>query len=291
MREQERNKRSRVSGEKKIAQRKWPTIRSHTKLANAMTTGNKRLSQINHKKEHLLEELSSLNLPQTIKPKFKLNGLDHHKPLIRIQDTSIAYESGAVILEDIHFHLNGCERVALYGDNASGKSTFAKAILEDSHIKRTGEWTLPQYNTVGYLDQHYQHLDCDETVLDLMKSQMPHASHAELRAHLNDFLFRKNEEVEIKVKDLSGGEKARLSLALIAANPPKLLVLDEVTNNVDLETRDHIIGVLREFPGAILVISHDHDFLESIHIETRYHIHQGKIHHFNGEQAEGVHHD
>jgi ATPase subunit of ABC transporter with duplicated ATPase domains len=120
-----------------------------------------------------------------------------------------------------------------------------------------------------------------------MKSQMPHASPAELRVHLNDFLFRKNEEVEIKVKDLSGGEKARLSLALIAANPPKLLILDEVTNNVDLETRDHIIEVLREFPGAMLVISHDHDFLKSIHIETRYHVHQGKIHHFNEEQSQG----
>ncbi|KTD53975.1 ABC-F family ATP-binding cassette domain-containing protein [Legionella quateirensis] len=291
MREQERNKRSRVQGEKKIAQRKWPTIRSHSKLANAMTTGNQRLSQINHKKQQALEELSSLNLPETIKPKFKLNGLDHHKPLIRIQDASIAYEAFDVILEEIHFHLNGCERVALYGDNASGKSTFVKAILGDSHIKRTGEWTLPERNTIGYLDQHYQHLDCDETVLDLMKSQMPHASHAELRVHLNDFLFRKNEEVELQVKDLSGGEKARLSLALIAANPPKLLILDEVTNNVDLETRAHIIEVLREFPGAMLVISHDHDFLESIHIETRYHVHQGKIYHFNGEQSEGVYHD
>ncbi|HAT2073497.1 TPA: ABC-F family ATP-binding cassette domain-containing protein [Legionella pneumophila] len=287
MKTQERNKRSRVQGEKKIAQPKWPTIQSHTKLSSAMTTGNKRLSQINHKKQHLLEERSSLSLPETIKPKFKLNGLDHHRPLISIQDASIAYEAFDVILKGINFHLNGCERVALYGDNASGKSSFVKAILEDSHIKRTGEWTLPSRNTVGYLDQHYQHLDCDETVLDLMKNQMPHASHAELRVHLNDFLFRKNEEVEIKAKYLFGGEKARLSLALIAANPPKLLVLDEVTNNVDLETRAHIIQVLCEFPGAMLVISHDHDFLESIHIGTRYHLHQGKVHHFNGEQSQG----
>lgn len=291
MREQERNKRSRVQGEKKIAHRKWPTIRSPTKLSSAMTTGNKRLSQINHKKQHLLEELSSLNLPETLKPQFKLNGLDYHKPLISIQDASIAYEAFDVILEEIHFHLNGCERVALYGDNASGKSTFVKALLGDSQIKRIGEWTLPQSNTIGYLDQHYQHLDRDETVLDLMKSQMPHASHAELRAHLSDFLFRKNEEVEIKVKYLSGGEKARLSFALIAANPPKLIILDEVTNNIDLETRTHIIEVLRQFPGAILVISHDHDFLESIHIETRYHLHCRRIHYFNEEQSEGAHYD
>lgn len=290
MREQERNKRLRVQGEKKIAQRKWPTIRSHNKLAKAITTGDKRLSHIHHKKQQLLEELSSLNLPEMIKPKFKLNGLDHHKPLIRIQEASIAYESGGVILEDIYFHLSGGERVALYGDNATGKSTFVKAILRDSQIKRKGEWTVPHCNTIGYLDQHYQHLSDDETVLDLMHCKIPHASHAEIRAHLNDFLFRKNEEVEIKVKNLSGGEKTRLSLALIAANPPKLLILDEVTNNVDLETRAHIIEVLCEFPGAMLVISHDHDFLESIHIETKYQIHQGKIRRF-AEQLGVIHYD
>ncbi|MDW9178605.1 ATP-binding cassette domain-containing protein [Legionella pneumophila] len=277
MREQERNKRSRVQGEKKIAQRKWPTIRSHTKLGNAMTTGNKRLSQINHKKQHLLEELSSLSFPEVIKPKFKLNGQEHHKSLISIQDASIAYESGGLILDDIQFYLHGCERVALYGDNASGKSTFVKAILGDSKITRTGEWTIPNPNAIGYLDQHYQHLSFEETVLDLMRSKMPEASHAEIRSHLNDFLFRKNEEVELKVNNLSGGEKARLSLALIAASPPRLLILDEVTNNVDLETRTHIIEVLREFPGGMLVISHDKDFLESIQIETNYQIHQGTL--------------
>ncbi|HAT8180106.1 TPA: ATP-binding cassette domain-containing protein [Legionella pneumophila] len=290
MREQERNKRLRVQGEKKIAQRKWPTIRSHTKLASAITMGNKRLSHINHKKQLLLEELSSLNLTEVIQPKFKLNGLDHYKPLIRIHDASIAYESD-VIIEDIYFHLSGCERVALHGNNASGKSTFVKAILGESQIKRTGEWAVPNCNTIGYLDQHYQHLNFNETVLDLMSSKMPHASHAEIRAHLNDFLFRKNEEVEIKVKSLSGGEKVRLSLALIAANPPKLLILDEITNNVDLETRTHIIEVLREFPSAMLVISHDHDFLESIHIETKYQIHQRKLYGFNDAYLEGIHHD
>ncbi|HAT1595128.1 TPA: ATP-binding cassette domain-containing protein [Legionella pneumophila] len=290
MREQERNKRSRVQGEKKIAQRKWPTIRSHTKLGSAITTGNKRLSDICHKKQQLIEELSSLNLTEVIQPKFKLKGLEHHKPLIRIQDASIAYESG-VILKDIYFHLSGCERVALHGNNASGKSTFVKAILGDSQIKRTGEWAVPNCNTIGYLDQHYQHLNLNETVLDLMSSKMLHATYAEIRAHLNDFLFRKNEEVEIKVKSLSGGEKARLSLALIAAEPPKLLILDEITNNVDLETRTHIIEVLSIFPGAMLVISHDHNFLESIHIETRYQIHQGKLYGFSDAYLEVIHHD
>jgi ATPase subunit of ABC transporter with duplicated ATPase domains len=177
------------------------------------------------------------------------------------------------------------------GDNASGKSTFVKALLADTQIKRTGEWIVPDYTVLGYLDQHYQHLDPEATVLDLMMTKMPHASHAEIRAHLNDFLFRKNEEVLISVKNISGGEKVRLSLALIAAAPPKLLILDEITNNVDRETRNHIIEVLREFPGAILVISHDNEFLESIHIETKYQIEQGKIHPCHDAHLEVVKHE
>lgn len=277
MKEQERNKRSRIQGEKKLSQRKWPTIRSHTKLGNAITTGDKRLSQINHKKQQLMEALSSLHQSEVIKPKFNLTGLDHNKPLINIQNASIAYENGPTILENIYVDLKSQERMALIGENASGKSTFVKALLKDSQINRTGEWMVPHCNAIGYLDQHYQHLNPEETVLDLMMNKMPHASHNEIRSHLNDFLFRKNEEVKIKVKNLSGGEKARLSMALIAANPPKLLILDEITNNVDLETRTHIIEVLREFPGGLLIISHDNDFLESILIETKYLLHQGKM--------------
>jgi ATPase subunit of ABC transporter with duplicated ATPase domains len=291
MKEQERNKRSRIQGEKKIAQRKWPTVRSHTKLAKAITTSDNRISQLGHKKQQLLEDLSSLSRPEVIKPKFKIKGFEHHKPLIRIQEASIAYEQGPLILEDIQFHLNAQERVALIGDNASGKSSFVKALLGAMQIKRTGEWIIPPCHSIGNLDQHYQHLHPEETVFDLMTAKMPQATQAEIRAHLNDFLFRKNEEVHLQVKNLSGGEKARLSLALIAANPPRLLILDEVTNNVDLETRAHVISVLREFPAAMLVISHDKDFLESIHIETKYQIHQGKIHHFDAANLEVTNHE
>ncbi len=101
-----------------------------------------------------------------------------------------------------------------------------------------------------------------ETIADLV----PASSHAEIRRHLNDFLFRKNEEVNALVGTLSGGEKARLSLAQIAAKTPKLLILDEITNNLDLETKDHVIQVLKAYPGAMIVISHEADFLEEIEI-------------------------
>jgi ATPase subunit of ABC transporter with duplicated ATPase domains len=91
-------------------------------------------------------------------------------------------------------------------------------------------------------------------------------SEKDVRRFLADFLFRSTEEVHASVNTLSGGEKARLSLAQIAASTPNLLILDEITNNLDIETKNYVIDVIREYPGAIIVISHDETFLQAIDI-------------------------
>ena len=114
--------------------------------------------------------------------------------------------------------------------------------------------------------------------METIRCLWPYHADADIRKHLNDFLFRKNEEVTALVSSLSGGEKARLSLAQIAAKPPKLLILDEMTNNLDLETRAHVIEVLKYYPGALLVISHDTDFLAAIGVTDRYQIEAGLLH-------------
>ncbi len=130
---------------------------------------------------------------------------------------------------------------------------------------------------IGYLDQHYGTLHPDKTVLETIADLVPAWSHAEIRRHLNDFLFRKNEEVNSPVSTLSGGEKARLSLAQIAAKTPKLLILDEITNNLDLETKEHVAQVLKAYPGAMIVISHDADFLEEIVVNSYFKISGGYV--------------
>lgn len=130
---------------------------------------------------------------------------------------------------------------------------------------------------IGYLDQHYQTLPADQTVLEVMSMLMPHQTIIEIRQHLSDFLFRGHEEVHAKVSQLSGGEKARLSLAQIAAKTPGLLILDEITNNLDLETRTHVIQVLQQYPGALIVVSHDMDFLSAINIQDYYCLKDGTL--------------
>ena len=166
----------------------------------------------------------------------------------------------------------GNEKIVIKGENASGKSTLIKAILQDPNVRISGTWHIPKIQDIGYLDQHYKTLIHDKTVLESIEEVVSGWSEQDICRHLNDFLFRHKTEVNALVSSLSGGEKARLSLAKIAACTPKLLILDEITNNIDLETKEHIIQVLNEYSGAMIVISHDEGFLKKINLTTVYEI-------------------
>ncbi|MDP3385800.1 MAG: ATP-binding cassette domain-containing protein, partial [Eubacteriales bacterium] len=260
MKEQTRAAKSRAKGEKHIEQRKWPTVVSKAKAMKSAETSGRKKAAIDSKKQDLVQRLSELRLSEILKPKFSLTASDiRSKNLVSIENGACGYD--ASILQGINLSVGSQERLAIRGDNGSGKTTLLKAILGDSIVTKSGQWRIPSPEDIGYLDQHYSTLDPQKSVLETIYDLVPTWPHAELRRHLNDFLFRKNEEVNALVSTLSGGEKARLSLAQIAAKTPRLLILDEITNNLDFETRDHVIQVLTEYPGAMIVISHDEAFL------------------------------
>jgi ATPase subunit of ABC transporter with duplicated ATPase domains len=209
-------------------------------------------------------------------PKFSLNSPDiGDRTIISISDGSIGYAEQEPLLQKISLSISSRDRIAIQGDNASGKSTLIKAILDDDSVIKSGSWNAPKIHDIGYLEQHYGTLSAEKTVLETIAELVPNWTHIEVRRHLNDFLFRKNEEVNSLVAKASGGEKARLSLAQIAAKTPKLLILDEITNNLDLETRGHVIEVLKNYPGAMIVISHDADFLKEIEVNAYFKISDG----------------
>lgn len=272
MKEQGRAKSSRIRGEKHIQQRKWPTIVSESKALHAQETSGRKKSAINYKKQELTERLSSLRVAEIIQPTFTLSSARSNQTLVTISDGSVYYVENNAILQDLNFSINARDRIAIQGNNGSGKSTLIKAILGDSSVIKQGDWMVPKPEDIGYLDQHYDTLFPNKTVLETLSCLLAGRSYAEIRKHLNDFLFRKNEEVEALVSTLSGGEKARLSLAQIAAITPTLLILDEMTNNLDLPTRDHVIQVLKVYPGAMIVISHDTAFLTAIGVTDWYHL-------------------
>jgi ATPase subunit of ABC transporter with duplicated ATPase domains len=241
---------------------------STAKASRAEETSGRKKSAIDKRKSDLSSALSDLHLPEIIIPKFCIEGSDIGRgTLIQISTGSVGYFESQPLLSEINLSLQNSERIAIIGDNGSGKSTLIKAILGDKSIHKAGDWYVIKRDDIGYLDQHYDTLSPDKTVLETISDIVSNWSHAEIRRHLNDFLFRKNEEVNALVSTLSGGEKARLSLAQIAAKMPRLLILDEITNNIDLETKEHAIQVLKAYPGAMIIISHDSDFLEEIGID------------------------
>ncbi len=273
MKEQKRAAKSKVRGEKSIDQRKWPTVVSAAKAGRSEETSGRKKSAIDHKKQDLTERLSNLRLPEIIMPKFSISAASiGDRTIVSISDGSIGYTGKKPLLQKISLSLSSRDRIAIQGDNASGKSTLIKAILNDASVIKSGNWTVPKRIDIGYLDQHYGTLSGEKTVYETIADLVPTWSHIEVRRHLNDFLFRKNEENNSKVAELSGGEKARLTLAQIAAFTPKLLILDEITNNLDLETRGHVIEVLKNYPGSMIVISHDADFLKEIGVASYYQI-------------------
>lgn len=269
MQEQQKAAKSKSKGTKNIENNKWTKMTANFRVMKAEKSQGKNLKDIANTKNKLNLQLEEIRLPEVITPKFHLNSSDFkNRVLVQITGGSIGYKPHQPVISNINFTVSSGEHIAIIGDNVSGKTTLIKAIIGDKSLYKEGEWLVVSRNDIGYLDQHYSTLEPDKSVFEIIKDIMPNRSHAEIRNHLNDFLFRKNEEVNNKVSKLSGGEKARLSLAQIAACTPKLLILDEITNNLDLETRQHIIQILKSYPGAMIVISHDADFLQEIAIEN-----------------------
>lgn len=278
LKEQKRQAKSAAQGKKKIAQKRWMPSVGSTYASQAQKSSGKKQSALSQKKKELSLALAQLYQPEEIVPTFSLDAHQGQaKTVLSVREGSVGYPGENPIITDITISLLSGQRIAITGANGSGKSTLIKGILGDDSVVAVGRWDRLQRSDIGYLDQHYSTLDPQLSVLQTMQEASSGWSVAESRKHLNDFLFRKNDEVQALVSTLSGGEKARLCLAVIAAKPPQLLILDEITNNLDLETKEHVRQVLTEFPGAIIAISHDASFLEDIGIEDYYEVSQGRL--------------
>jgi len=246
------------------------------KERGSQTLGKKQklLSQTH---EEIQQQLADSYIHKKIEPKFNLDVsvVSLAKVIVSISQGSCGYDRP--VLTNINLQLQGNSKVAIIGNNGTGKSTFIKALLHDPKVATQGEWLMPSRNNIGYIDQHYSTINANLTVMEIIQEAATEWSDNEVRKHLNDFLFHTPAEVSNKVSNLSGGEKARLCLACIAAKNSYLLLLDEITNNIDFDTREHIIEVLSEYTGAMIIISHDMQFLEKLGISSMYETKDGTI--------------
>ncbi|MEG4396812.1 ribosomal protection-like ABC-F family protein [Microcoleus sp. BROC3] len=201
-----------------------------------------------------------------------------NKKLIDIQGADLRLGDRRLI-KNIQLHVSSGSRIAIAGKNGSGKSSLAQALLgmeRTPAILEAGEIAIKSALKGVYLDQSYEMVDRSRTVLENMQMANPNLDYELLRQQLGNFLFF-NDEVNKPASALSGGELARLGLAAIGISQIDWLILDEPTNNLDLETVNQIVDGVNEFQSALWVISHDLDFLSRIGITQAYQLHNGQL--------------
>lgn len=182
-------------------------------------------------------------------------------PLVAGTDLQLGYPD-KIVLSGAHLSLNPGDRVGLLGSNGAGKSTLVKTLV--GHLKPLAGTLHPGQNTrMGYFAQEQMDtLDANSHPLLELSRIAPEARELDLRKYLGGWGFGAD-RIDQQVSALSGGERARLALALIAWTQPNLLILDEPTNHLDLDARAALAEALVEFPGALLLVSHDRHLLET----------------------------
>lgn len=211
-----------------------------------------------------LEKLNEIAIEQTdtstINIKFP-EGERAGREVVKCSDVSVSYDQN-LVLNGVNFLLERGERIAFVGRNGEGKTTLAKAIVGD--VNYSGTIKLGHNVTLGYYAQNQnEHLEEHKTVLKTMEEKASGDMRKEVRNILGTFLFQ-GEDVEKRVQVLSGGERSRLALATLLLEPHNLLILDEPTNHLDMRSKEVLKKALQNFKGALIVVSHDRDFLDGL---------------------------
>ncbi|MBD3724205.1 MAG: ABC-F family ATP-binding cassette domain-containing protein [Flavobacteriaceae bacterium] len=184
------------------------------------------------------------------------------------------------VLSDISILVERGSKIAFVGQNGQGKSTFAKAIMNE--FEYDGEIKLGHNVQLGYFAQNQaEYLDGEKTLLDTMIEAATDSNRSKVRDMLGAFLFR-GDDVEKKVKVLSGGERNRLALCRLLLQPINVLLMDEPTNHLDIKSKNVLKAALQNFEGTLLLVSHDRDFLQGL-ANTIYEFKDQKIKEYLGD--------
>jgi ATPase subunit of ABC transporter with duplicated ATPase domains len=194
--------------------------------------------------------------------------------ILEIRDGVVQVNNNDLI-NNIRLSLNEGERIAILGANGTGKSQFLKMLAKKQ--LSSGNIDINSKTNIVYMDQNYNIVKPNLTILDNMRSYNPKVSLMTIRQKLREFLFWDDYQVNQLATNLSGGQVARLAFAMISLIPVDMLLLDEPTNNLDVSTQDAIIQGLLNYNGALIIVSHSLDFLERVKIDEVYCVSQQQL--------------
>ena len=185
-----------------------------------------------------------------------------------------------LLFSDLCADIKAGEKIAVIGDNGAGKSTLFK-VLVGSHKDYTGKFLWGKDVSIGLYEQNHEYKNPDKTVRDELWDMHPAMTEHEIRSHLASLLFT-SDDIYKKTADISGGESARLQLAIMTLQDNNTLLMDEPTNHLDMMSKEKLESALIEFPGTELIISHDRYLLNKIPDKIIY-IAKDKVTVFNGK--------
>jgi ATP-binding cassette, subfamily F, member 3 len=184
-------------------------------------------------------------------------------PLIALERVTVGYVPGKPVLSRLDLRLDPEDRIALLGANGNGKTTLAR-LLAGRLTPMSGQLTRSPKLACGFFAQHQiEEMRPEASPFDHLSALMRDDPPEAVRARLGRFGFSQDKAF-VAVGDLSGGERARLNLALVTHNAPGLLILDEPTNHLDIETREALVQAINDFPGAVVLVSHDWHLLDLV---------------------------
>ncbi len=183
-------------------------------------------------------------------------------PIIAVDDVTVGYDPKKPVLTRVTLRIDTDDRIALLGSNGNGKSTLVK-LLANKLVPFSGHVTRADKLSVGYFAQHQvDELDLDASAYDHVRKLMPDAPETKVRGRTGAIGFS-GKAGDTLVRSLSGGEKARLLLGLATFFGPNMIILDEPTNHLDIDSRAALAEAINEFPGAVIMVSHDRYLIEA----------------------------